>query len=63
MERHFQYMKFVAEGVSESEKALLEEAVQRNQLTGSERFFNEVEERHGLRVGNRGRCRSSVGEK
>ncbi len=41
--------------ISESEKKLIRNAVGRNQLTGNNRFIDEIEMRTGMRVEQRGR--------
>ena len=43
--------------VSAEEEKLIRQAVRRNQLTGNERFINEIAERVGRRIELRGRGR------
>lgn len=61
--RQQRYMKYVEEGIKSDEKVLLDEAVQRNQLTGTERFVDEIEKRYGLRIERRGKGRQRDGGK
>lgn len=49
------YKAYLQEGASDKELKLLATAWARNQLTGNDRFVDEIEERIGLRVVNRGR--------
>jgi putative transposase len=56
-QRREQYRKFLAEVVHEHETSLIRGAVQRNQLTGSELFISEIEQRIGCRILNRRRGR------
>lgn len=51
------YARFVEQGVPGSELALIRKALNRNQLTGSNRFSDEIERRTGIRIKNRGRGR------
>lgn len=44
------YREWVQAGVTESELSMIRTAVQRGQLTGCQRFVNEVESRTGLRM-------------
>ena len=48
------YAEFVKEGVSDGDSALIRKAVNRNQLTGGNRFTDEIERRTGIRVASRG---------
>jgi len=57
LERIKRYKKFILENVSDVEMKLLHESVKRNQLTGNNRFTDEIERRVGIRVENRGRGR------
>jgi len=54
--RQVRYQKFVSIGEGD-EKTLIRNAVTRNQLTGSSAFIDEIENRIGLRIENRGRGR------
>ena len=56
-ERIKRYKEFLSDAISETEMKLLHESVKRNQLTGNNRFTDEVEQRVGIRVENRGRGR------
>jgi hypothetical protein len=57
------YADYVNQAGSEQENQLIKTALQRNQLTGSSRFVDDVESRIGLRVEHRsqGRPRKSEG--
>lgn len=57
------YVEFVKQGVSSAEKKMIQEAWQRNQLTGNQKFVDEIEQRMGIRVERRGRGRPKKGEK
>ena len=61
--RNKRYAEFVRQGIPRAEKQLIQEAWQRNQLTGDQRFVNEIEQRIGVRVEKRGRGRPKKGEK
>ena len=52
-ERAMRYREFVHRAIPEGEWALIREALQRGQLTGSKRFAVQVEAITGLRVENR----------
>lgn len=52
--RRLRYAAFVASGVPEPEMALIRNAVQRGQLTGSSRFVAQIEAAIGRRVESRG---------
>ena len=54
------YKKYVKIGISDKEVKMLREALQRNRLTGNERFAEDVYKRLGFRVENRGRGRPVV---
>jgi putative transposase len=56
-QRRMCYRKFVDQGIGPQELAFIRGAVQRNQLTGSERLMQEVERGTGIRVLNRTRGR------
>ena len=60
LERARRYRDWVSSGIPEEERRLIREAVQRGQLTGSDRFRNEVEERIGRRIECRGPGRPST---
>ncbi len=55
MERNAGNKEFVDDDISESEKKLIRNAVGRNQLTGNNRFIDEIEMRTEMRVEQRGR--------
>ena len=52
-ERRVRYAQFVEQGVPEQELSLMREALQRGQLTGNQRFVDEVEQIIGCRVERR----------
>jgi putative transposase len=56
--RQHRYRAFMEEGMSMTEKRFIDESVNRNQLTGSNRFIDEIERRIGVRVERRGRPNS-----
>jgi putative transposase len=56
-ERQSRYWKFLRTAIPEGEWALIREAVQRGQLTGTQRFADEVEAIVGRRVERRGQGR------
>lgn len=51
------YQAFVQGGISDDELTLIRGAVQRNQLTGSRRFVDAIEDKIGRRIEARGRGR------
>ena len=51
------YAKFVREGVPTVEREFIHDAVTRNQLTGNDRFVDEIERRTGLRIETRAQGR------
>ena len=53
-ERQTRYRSWVTSGIPEAELRLIREAVQRGQLTGSDRFVSAIEARFGRRVESRG---------
>jgi len=53
------YREWVEAGIQNSELQLIRDALRRNQLTGSEQFAREVEQRTGARVHFRGQGRPS----
>jgi len=59
-ERQRNYREFIEHGTHEPELQFIRTSVQRNQLTGSEAFICEIEERTGERILNRPRGRPSV---
>ncbi|HDZ55097.1 MAG TPA: transposase [Pseudomonas xinjiangensis] len=54
------YRDFVESGIPDQEYELIRQAVQRNQLTGSGRFVDEIEATLGLRVERRGPGRPKI---
>jgi putative transposase len=59
-ERRECYRQYVEQGVPEHELRIIRGAVQRNQLTGSELFIAEIEQRIGRRIMSRERGRPST---
>jgi putative transposase len=57
LERQTRYRSWVASDVAEAEILMIRQAVQRGQLTGSDRFVSAIETRIGRRVETRGRGR------
>ncbi len=55
--RRNRYREFVGVGVLPSEQTLIREALQRGQLTGTQRFADEIERKLSIRVEHRGRGR------
>ena len=55
--RKERYQRYINQGLPEDEKQLITQALQRGQLTGTERFVEEVEKRLGLRIEHRGQGR------
>lgn len=55
--RRARYMEYVKVGITDKEINLLRAALQRNRLTGNDRFVEEVAIRIGCRAENRGRGR------
>jgi putative transposase len=53
------YREFVEQGIHESELTFIRGALQRNQLTGSQSFIKEIEQRTGERILHRCRGRPS----
>jgi putative transposase len=51
------YKEYVKIGISDKEIKFLRVALQRNRLTGNERFVEDIERRMGIRAVNRGRGR------
>jgi putative transposase len=49
------YRAYLKQGASDKEMELLRTAWSRNQLTGNQRFVDEIEQRMGVRVEHRGR--------
>lgn len=56
-EREQRYVNYVNDVGSEHENQLIQRALQRNQLTGSAQFIDEVESRLGVRIEQRGQGR------
>ena len=55
-----EYRSFVEQGIDDREYLFIRERLARNQLTGSQRFVEEVEKRVGLRIESRGQGRPKV---
>ena len=60
LERRERYESYVKQAVSLEETRLIREALQRGQLTGSNRFIDEIERITGLRIEQRGQGRPKV---
>jgi len=56
------YREFVGQGIHEHELKFIRGSVQRNQLTGSEKFILEIEQRTGERILHRTRGRPRIGD-
>lgn len=61
-QRWDRYRLFVSQGIPELELQLIREAVQRGQLTGDNRFVDQVEQIIGRRVEKRGPGRPAAGK-
>ena len=57
VERRERYAAFVKQAVPEDETRMIRDALQRGQLTGSDRFVEEIERVAGLRIERRGQGR------
>jgi putative transposase len=57
LDRQSAYKKFMKDSIPESELKVIREALQRGQLTGSEKFRREILNKHGVRVSNKDRGR------
>ena len=56
-ERQSAYKEYVTQTISDEELQLIRGAIQRNQLTGSDRFRMQLEKKHEVQILNRGRGR------
>jgi putative transposase len=56
-DRRNNYLDFVGQGIPQAEQLFLREAYRRNQLSGDSTFIDEIEQRIGIRVEQRGRGR------
>jgi len=61
-ERAQSYATYVCGAVSSEEETLIRQALRRNQLTGDEKFIDEIAERVGRRIELRGRGRPEKSE-
>jgi putative transposase len=59
VERRERYKDYVRQGICDKEMKLIRNSLQRNKLTGNDRFTEEIEQRIGIRVENRRRGRPS----
>lgn len=57
LERNARYRAFVKARISKAEQKFIADSVNRNQLTGNNRFIDEIEQRVGIRIERRGRGR------
>lgn len=55
--RRARYVQFINDGICKTDQTMIQQAIQRNQLTGNQRFADEIERRLGQRVEQRGRGR------
>lgn len=62
-ERQVAYQEYVAQTIPDDELKLIRGAIQRNQLTGSDRFSKQIEKKYGIRISNRGQGRPKKAEK
>ncbi len=53
-ERQKAYLEYVIQTIPEEELKLIRESIQRNQVTGGNRFRNQLEKKYNLRLSNRG---------
>jgi putative transposase len=53
-DRQTAYVQYVCDTIPEAEITLIRDALQRGQLTGSERFRQEISQRLGIRISNKG---------
>ena len=53
-ERQVHYLEYLLEGIPDEEEKLLKEAIQREQITGSSKFCQQVEKDHGVKLYRRG---------
>jgi putative transposase len=60
--RRARYKEYVRQGISDKEIKLIRNSLQRNKLTGDDRFTEEILQRIGIRVENRSRGRPSQRE-
>ena len=61
-ERRLAYEEFIVASVPDGEWGLIREAAQRNQLTGNDRFIDEINKVIGRRVERRGPGRPAAGD-
>jgi putative transposase len=61
--RCIRYKAFLKQNGTKSETTLIRDSLQRNRLTGDNRFVDEIETRIGIRIENRGRGRPCKVEK
>ena len=62
-ERQSAYKEYVTETIPDEELQLIRGAIQRNQLTGSDRFRMQLEKKHEVQIFNRGRGRPKKAKK
>jgi len=60
-ERRLQYNRFIFDGIPDNELCLIRQALQRGQLTGNDKFIEEVENIMGRRVEFRAQGRPGKG--
>ncbi len=57
------YREYTLETIPEEELKLIRNAIQRNQLTGTKHFRNQIMEKFGIKISDRGRGRPVKGRK
>ena len=62
-ERQEAYEQYVRDTIPEGEIKLIRDSLQRGQLTGNERFRQEILQRQGIRFSNKGPGRPKKSEK
>lgn len=62
-DRRVAYAEYVSQTIPEDEIVLIRQALQRNQLTGSNRFRQQIEKKFDTQISNRGQGRPRKEEK
>jgi putative transposase len=62
-ERQSAYKEYVTQTIPDEELHLIRQAIQRNQLTGSDRFRMYLEKKHKVVISNRGQGRPKKAKK
>ena len=63
IDRQRAYREYISQSISEDELRLIRDAVQRNQVTGSNRFRERLQKKHNIRLSNRGPGRPKTEQK